>query len=152
MVKKRYSPLVIGHAASRADKVRIQRRVVLIHRMAIATGGIGLPDFDQRIRTPAARLRRSPRPTTMMRSPSASLPAPRVACEIILTALEFDVAKQRPGNLRQSLVDRHELLQRPAFDRRAVRLERCKADGISSHAVCRVGFSFSPVSNHRHRE
>src|SRR5688572_33464698 len=90
--------------------------------MAVATGGIGLPDLDQRIcYRPLVFVDHSTDDDDALAH--GFLPGLRVACEIILTALEFDVAKQWPGNLRQSLVDRHELLQWPAFNRRAVPCE-----------------------------
>src|SRR6516164_2031033 len=41
--------VLIGHAAASADEIWIQRRLVLIHLMMIAAGGVRLPDLDQRI-------------------------------------------------------------------------------------------------------
>ena len=42
--------VLVGHGAAGAGEIRIERRRVLIDDMDVAAGGIGLPDFDQRIR------------------------------------------------------------------------------------------------------
>src|SRR5689334_5546620 len=42
--------LVVGDATTGAGKVRIERRVVLIHRVVVTPRGVGLPYFDQGIR------------------------------------------------------------------------------------------------------
>src|SRR5918996_6414754 len=41
--------LLTGHAASGTDKIRVQRRIVLIHFMMVTAGCIRLPDLDQRV-------------------------------------------------------------------------------------------------------
>ena len=109
----------VGHAAPRAGKVGIERRVVLIDGMMIAPGGVGLPDFDQRIRH---------RLFVFIQDPADDDDALAhrffsgvgIAREIVLARLQLDIAEQRPGDLRQSLLDRHEPFQRTAFDRRAI--------------------------------
>src|SRR5678815_4590450 len=40
---------IVSHAAPSAREVGIERRVMLIDGMTIASSGIGLPDFDQRV-------------------------------------------------------------------------------------------------------
>src|SRR5579871_1867994 len=39
----------IRQRPSRAGEIRIERRVVLVFNVEISSGGIGLPDFDQRV-------------------------------------------------------------------------------------------------------
>src|SRR5687767_7250174 len=86
-------PLIIRDAASGSDKIWVQRRIVLIHRMAIATGGVGLPDFHERIRYWSL----------LFVDHSADdddaltqrlFTAVRVAREISFSRLQFDVLKQ----------------------------------------------------------
>src|SRR5262245_28377586 len=42
--------LAIGQSAPAAGEIRVERSVVLVGRMGIAAGGVGLPDLDQRVR------------------------------------------------------------------------------------------------------
>ena len=42
--------VLVGHRAAGAGEIRIERRRVLFADMDVTAGGIGLPDFDQRIR------------------------------------------------------------------------------------------------------
>src|ERR1700677_1564410 len=49
-------PLVVGHASPGAQKVRIERRFVLISLVHVTAGRVGLPDFDQRVAHGAAVL------------------------------------------------------------------------------------------------
>src|SRR3546814_7622230 len=46
----------VGDAAPAAEEVGIERRVVLVRRMDVAPGGVGLPDLDQRVGLRAPRL------------------------------------------------------------------------------------------------
>src|SRR3546814_17351207 len=48
--------LCVGDAASAAEEVGIERRVVLVRLMDVAAGGVGLPDLDQRVGLRAPRL------------------------------------------------------------------------------------------------
>src|ERR1700719_5050180 len=43
-------PLIVGKDSALAAEVRIDRRVMLVRRVLIAAGGIGLPDLDYRAR------------------------------------------------------------------------------------------------------
>src|ERR1700682_5657884 len=42
------SPLVVGQAAAGAGEIRVERRGVVIRRVNISPGGVGLPHLDQR--------------------------------------------------------------------------------------------------------
>src|SRR3546814_17950658 len=48
--------LCVGDAASAAEEVGIERRVVLVRLVDVAAGGVGLPDLDQRVGLRAPRL------------------------------------------------------------------------------------------------
>src|SRR6266550_7498107 len=114
--------VLIRHAPSRTGEIGIERRVVLIDRMMIAAGGVGLPDFDDGVRH---------RPFVLIEHPTDDdnalahrlLTSFGVVREIVLSRFQLDVAEQRSGDLRQSLLDRHEPFQRPALDRRTIRYE-----------------------------
>ena len=43
------APLVVGDAAPDAGEVRVERRRVAVPAVAVAAGGVGLPDLDQRV-------------------------------------------------------------------------------------------------------
>src|SRR4051812_18215901 len=45
---KTITSFTIGEDASTAGEIRVQRRIVIVLVVAIAAGGIGLPDLDQR--------------------------------------------------------------------------------------------------------
>src|SRR5450755_1159912 len=49
-------PGLVGYDATRTEKVRVERRWMIIARVAIAPGGICLPDLDHCIRNAAAIL------------------------------------------------------------------------------------------------
>ena len=51
--------LGVGQRAAAAGEIGIDRRVVVVARVRIAAGGVGLPDLDQRVRRPACRSRRA---------------------------------------------------------------------------------------------
>src|ERR1700750_870686 len=44
------APLLVGEHPSVAMEIRIERRVVLVGRMVVAAGGVGLPDLDHGVR------------------------------------------------------------------------------------------------------
>src|SRR6266508_2784668 len=121
--------LLIGHAASRADEIRIQRRIMLVDGMMITAGGVRLPNLDERIwHWPSPFLQHaSDDNDPLAHRFFVRTGGPR---EIVFSGLQFDVAKKRPGNLRQRLLDRHELLQRPALHRRTVRFENVRRMGF----------------------
>ena len=41
--------LIVGECVTAAGEIGIQRSIVLIHFVKVATGCIGLPDFDERV-------------------------------------------------------------------------------------------------------
>src|SRR6185503_8875040 len=113
---------IVGHAAPGAREVGIERRVMLIDGMTIASSCIGLPDLDQRVRNGFVIFIQNPADDDDAFA-QCLLRAAGISREIVLVCVQFNPAKKRAGDFGQSLLDRHELLERPAFDRRAVSFE-----------------------------
>ncbi len=88
--------LLIGHAASRADEIRIQRRIMLVDGMMITAGGVRLPNLDERIwHWPSPFLQHaSDDNDPLAHRFFVRTGGPR---EIVFSGLQFDVAKKRPG-------------------------------------------------------
>src|SRR5580765_5163617 len=94
----------VGHAPPRAGEVWIERRVVLIDGVAIAPGRVGLPDLYQRIRHRLVVFLQDPADydNALAHRLFSSV---GIAREIVLAGLQFDIAEQRSGDFRQSLLD-----------------------------------------------
>ena len=87
-----------GEAAPEPGEVRVQRRGVLVALVAVAAGGVALPDLHERVRARAGRPASSTRPCTMIRSPSGSPSCWRVRSWS--SAPTRRVPQRRAGQLR----------------------------------------------------
>src|SRR4030095_6329058 len=91
--------LLIGHAASGAGEIRIQRRIMLVDGMMITAGGVRLPDLDERIwHGPSPFLQNAADDDdALAHGFFVSIGSPR---KIVFSRLQFDVLKKRAGDLR----------------------------------------------------
>ena len=113
------APLRIGNAAPAAPEVRVQRRVVLVVLVDIASGGVGLPDLDQRV---------GQRATIFVQHPAGDDDAlaqrlaidPRILRHVVIQRANALMAVDRSGQFRQRLFQRDQRLGRPAQHRRFV--------------------------------
>src|SRR6185369_7239991 len=113
------APLGIGQRPPGARKIRIERRVVLVGAMRVASGGIRLPDLDERMRGGFSVL-------VEHASADDDALADRLALvlarQVVIARLEVVVAEDRAGQLRERLRRDDERLSRVPLCGRRVRL------------------------------
>src|SRR6185369_2349645 len=115
-------PLGVADAAPDAGKIRIDRGGVLIPLMAIASRGIGLPDFHQAMRDRAPRFV----PDLAFDDDALALRlALMLAGEIGIARRDTVMTEERAGELRQGLGNGNRTLRGRAAARAAIgRMEK----------------------------
>ena len=117
--QKAIAAFVVGDAAACAEEVRVERRVVLVGLVHIAAGGIGLPDFDQRIaHRAAAFVEHAARHDDALAKRLAV--AHGVTRQIVIERAEIFRAVDRHALVAQLFLQRNQRTRRAAFDRRTV--------------------------------
>src|SRR3989475_1167826 len=108
----------VGHGAPGAGEVRIERCIVLVSAVRIASGRVRLPDFDQGVRHRLAVLvEHAPAHDNALADRLAAV----LAGEIIVGRLDVAVAEDRAGQLGQRLRRHDERLRGASLLRRGVR-------------------------------
>jgi hypothetical protein len=103
--------------AAGAGEIRIERRGMLIDDMDVAAAGIGLPEFDQRVRHAAAVFIEH---VAVHDDAFADRLSLALNGEVVIVRAHRLVAVDRPGQFRQRVTHRDQRLRRRTLDRALV--------------------------------